>query len=872
MHRSVRWLVATAVLWSSAVAGALAQPAAFTVGPPAPWVDPLDLQAGPATPAERLDGGVEFVLLDHQVALEGRDRVRYYRYAARAATLQGVEELAHVEVQFDPSYQTLTLHAINVIRDGRVLPRLQAGAVRILQRERELSRRIFDGSVTANVFLEDVRAGDIIDVAYTLRGSNPVFGDRHAGMMPMQWSTPVQQARLRLLWPKERPLAVSVTDPGIQPVMSERQGRREIRLERKAVPAVRPDPGSPPWHQPHQLLQWTEYPSWNAVARWGVSLYPVPDKPSAAIAAQIEALKRQAESQPARLVAALRFVQREIRYMGVEAGISSHKPSRPEEVLQRRFGDCKDKTLLLVALLRGMGIDAAPALVNTREHKAIGRLAPSPIVFDHVIVRATLAGKVYWLDPTRFEQLGSLEHVYQPDFGLALVVDARSERLVPMESATPRINARDIRVALTPDDHDGKTTLEVRTVHRGAAADGLRAHLSTVSLAEQQKNYLNFYASYYPGMQSQGPLEVKSDERTNEVIVVERYRLPNIWKESKGLRQAEIMSPDLVEVLRKPNPLVRNAPLGLTHPMEVSHRVELLLPEAPSVEPQALRVSDDAFTFERRTSRSGFNLVLSDRFTSLRDHVPVDAMQKYAENLGHALDALDYTVQEPAKRADGTAAISWPVLATGVLSLGLFGALALRLYRYDPAPVASDEPVAFGEQGIGGWLVLAAISILVAPLVALAAFAQIWPALQWETWVALTTPGSISYSLLSAAHVLFAVFANTGLVILGVLLIVLFFRKRSSLPRVIVGVYAFAIAAALLDIALMLAAPGELDASQDKVLMTELRQSVVLALWIAYFLRSRRVALTFVNRLRRQVSVPAGVTEQPGTAGGVPAA
>ena len=90
--------------------------------------------------------------------------------------------------------------------------------------------------------------------------------------------------------------------------------------------------------------------------------------------------------------------------------------------MSRRFGDCKDKALLLVTLLRALGTEAEPALVNTEARQAIADWLPSPLAFDHVIVRFVFQSRTYWVDATRALQRGTLAHFEDPPFARALVV------------------------------------------------------------------------------------------------------------------------------------------------------------------------------------------------------------------------------------------------------------------------------------------------------------------------------------------------------------------------------------------------------------------------------------------------------------------
>lgn len=118
----------------------------------------------------------------------------------------------------------------------------------------------------------------------------------------------------------------------------------------------------------------------------------------------------------------IRYVQDEIRYLGLESGIGAYKPHSPEKVYQQKFGDCKDKSLLLVALLQKEGISAYPLLVNTSIRQNLNQFQPSNRIFDHCVVAINLDDNNYFIDPTLSLQGGDLDHTYFPDYGLGLLV------------------------------------------------------------------------------------------------------------------------------------------------------------------------------------------------------------------------------------------------------------------------------------------------------------------------------------------------------------------------------------------------------------------------------------------------------------------
>ena len=105
---------------------------------------------------------------------------------------------------------------------------------------------------------------------------------------------------------------------------------------------------------------------------------------------EAEAARFQALPEPERARAIVRFVQDDVRYVGVEIGENSHRPHTPAWVLDRGFGDCKDKSLLLVSLLRAAGLEAWPSLVHASAGQRLPKSTPSPDVFNHAIVQVAL--------------------------------------------------------------------------------------------------------------------------------------------------------------------------------------------------------------------------------------------------------------------------------------------------------------------------------------------------------------------------------------------------------------------------------------------------------------------------------------------------
>lgn len=833
--------------------------AEYTIGPVPAWVVPVMPGVSDATQISKGRDGVAYLLTDTQILAGEQPRVRYHRVVSTALNTSGVDSIANIEIPFDPSYQTLVLHSINIVRHGRVIPKLAMARIQVLQRETELATRIYDGTKTANVFLDDVRAGDTIDYAYSTTGRNPVFKGLDFGTMSLQFGTPVARIHARLLLPLGKQVTFAAHHTAMKAVVSEHDGLRDYVWDVVDAPVLAVDKDAPDWYSPYAEVDWSEFSDWAAVARWAQPLYQVPATLSPALQAQVDRIAKTETTPAGRMLAALRLVQGEVRYLGVEIGQNSHAPNPPAVVFARRFGDCKDKTLLTLTLLDRLGIEAHAALVNTSLRRGLADELPNPGAFDHVLVQARVDGKTWWIDPTRYTQQADLAHLFQPDFGLALIVDPRTQDLTAMKRADAASASRSLRAVFDASaGFDKPVRYTVETTTKGEAAESLRASLSSTNLADVQKNYLNFYANGYPHIKVGAPLQVRDDEPGNSITTKETYAIADISARSADDEKhvADIHLPDIVQVLRDPAVTIRKSPLRLVYPLDVSQRTDVLLPDEWPIKPSSTTIDDPAFRFEQTVKLEGLRLIITDHFQGLTDEVAAKDMAGYLGNLARARGIAGYELSwsnplaaSKTAGASGFDRMNWPVALLALAMFGVWTWLAAVAFRYDPSP-SRDRDDRWG--GIGGWLLLLAVVLALRPFVFGSQLLTLANAMSIDKWSVLTTYGSSTYNVWWAPMLLFELAVNSVQFVFSLLLLVLFFQRRSSFPRV---------AILLLLVALVLQAGDLMLASLLPTIKTkpeDIAQTVHVAIgvtvWAAYLLRSRRVKATFVKRYR--VSVP----------------
>jgi len=818
----------------------------YTIGPAPTWL------IAPATPPvyaprSKTDTGQSVRVFDQQVNVA--EKAHYRAYVREIHNESGVQDGSRINISFDPTYQKLTIHRIAIRRGSNVLERLDREKIKVIQQELDLERHIYDGTVSALLFLDDVRVGDQIEYAYTIHGTNPIFGEHYATMFSTQWSIPVHSHRFRLLWSKARPLAHASYGRNLQPVIRDVAGLKEYVWQDWNVPALLNEDEVPSWFYDYPWVQLSEFGRWEDVARWAAALYPRPSSLSGELKEKIAEWKRTALSPVEQVTAALNFVQQEVRYLGFEFGANSHRPSDPSTVCSRRFGDCKDKAYLLCAILIELGVEAAPALVNTTYRGRIREWLPAPQAFDHVVTQVKVAGETLFLDPTISHQGGPVTERYLPDYQACLLVQREATHLttIPAPRRGLPLTTIDEHFVVRATNQPVKFT--ITTVYNGAAADRVRSSFQESSRSELEKEYLNYYGKYYPQIQASRPFETNDDPARNILTIKEWYDIHGFWTLSEDQRTytAEFYPAYVDDQLYKPTTQLRSMPLAVEHPRRIIQRTSVRLPEPWPTDKGQQTISSKAAVLREKHSCRENNLLMEYEFETKTNSVLVSDVPEYLRDIDRMENALGYSLTWDNAYAPG-GQLNWSIL----LAASLFGVLAcvgaVAVYRVKmTTPPVLHETLAIDRQltGIGGWLILVAFGLIVALVLIAINFVSTWPAYSVESWTALTTRGNESYHFLWGPYLSWGLLANIAMLVLLMLLIVLFFQRRRIFPRLYIGYLVFAAIVAVIEVIAVQTLP--MAGTETNPVRDLVRVAVACSIWIPYMLVSRRVRNTFVR-------------------------
>jgi transglutaminase-like putative cysteine protease len=284
------------------------------------------------------------------------------------------------------------------------------------------------------------------------------------------------------------------------PKISETNGLKRYIWENFQVKPALDDDNSPSWYDTRACVQVSEFSNWGQVADWALSINPPKMNITGELASRIEQMKITAGNNKTKYFRlAVKTVQDEVIYMGIEIGPYSHKANDPMKVFNRRYGDCKDKSLLLVSMLLADGIDAHMVLVNTDLLGHLKEYIPGNNLFNHAVVVANVNGKQIWVDATIDDQGGVGTNIYFPDYGLGLILAQGSQGLtiIPASAAGETV----CEEKYTVKNEKSPVGFDVKTTYTLSEADDMRDRLASNGMAETEKDYLDYYAKTYPIIQ-----------------------------------------------------------------------------------------------------------------------------------------------------------------------------------------------------------------------------------------------------------------------------------------------------------------------------------------------------------------------------------
>jgi hypothetical protein len=252
---------------------------------------------------------------------------------------------------------------------------------------------------------------------------------------------------------------------------------------------------------------------WRAIGQWVTKLEANRPDPSPEITTQTQSLIAGAPDFYTKLSRITEYIQKNIRYFIVMRGIGGLQANHAADIFRNRYGDCKDKTTLLISMLQVAGIHAyyvpvddrrgivdpdAPSLVGDHMITAIEVPADVQDVRLKAIVKAKDGKRYLIFDPTNERTpVGNLPYYEQGSYG-TLSAGAASQ-IVSLPVLDPDASNKERKATFTLTA-DGTLSGSVDTSQSGSAGADARYMLKNRDEKERREYMERSIAETLPGV------------------------------------------------------------------------------------------------------------------------------------------------------------------------------------------------------------------------------------------------------------------------------------------------------------------------------------------------------------------------------------
>ena len=368
-----------------------------------PDVEHIIATAPDASDSPDADTLILFNHFSHDILPNGQSRYTTHQ-VVKILTERGIQKYGDIAIPYQPTAQNIGVNiARTITADGTVL-QPPAEAFNDVTPPGLLSQNLYSDAMWKVISMVGLAPGVCIEYQVTLEDKVPAGETWITGGYNFQGTEPALATTYALQVPKMWHLQWKIANDAKpnEPEVSYTENDTVIYIWKYGeMPALTLEDGMPHVNNVVPRLRYSSIKDWDSVYTWYKELAKGRYTTDADIAAKVEQLTSHLTTVAAKIQAIYHFVATNIRYVGIELGQSAYQPSPANEVFRMQYGDCKDKTTLLIAMLDLAGIKGYPVLVSVAPYERVDTALPSLNQFNHMIAAIPTDTDTYiWMDPT----------------------------------------------------------------------------------------------------------------------------------------------------------------------------------------------------------------------------------------------------------------------------------------------------------------------------------------------------------------------------------------------------------------------------------------------------------------------------------------
>lgn len=624
------FLVSCAFLWAApALAGE-----EIIFAPPGDWVSEQSVDMD--RDISNKEAGAVMMGMQQQLRFAQDSDEMFIGSQILIQTPQGLQTMGTLSIPWSPDVSTLIIHKLHILRGKEIIDILGNGQTfTILRREANLESAALDGILTAAIQPEDMRVGDIVDMAFTIRAHDPVLKGHSETMVEFFNNAPDTEFSLHAFWDDGSRMRWQKSDALPAPKITKQKNLTRLSQQLSGTSnLVHPDK-APARYAPVRTIEFSDFGGWNEISALMAPLYieaaQIP--PGSSLMAEVDKIREASNDPKIQTDLALTLVQNRVRYVYRGMNTGNLVPADALSTWKRKFGDCKGKTALLVAILAELGIEAVPAAVSTSRGDGLDKRLPLVGHLDHILVKANIAGKTYWLDGTR-QGDANIDNIQIPPFHWALPVLIEGAELEPLNQQP--LDQPNEFTDIWIDASAGTTLpaiIEIKSVLRGDGAIASKTVLEQLSAQDLDKALRNYWNGKFKFIEL-SDVGHHFDPESGEYRLTASGTTKLDWG-WKGFRLDSARIGWAVDYEREDGPNM-DAPVAIQFPHFSAHKLTMVLPHDGagfSVAGEDIDTTTGNYAFKRVTRISGDELVMESSQRSLAGEISWTDAIAAAENI-----------------------------------------------------------------------------------------------------------------------------------------------------------------------------------------------------------------------------------------------
>lgn len=319
-----------------------------------------------ATDIIHADGSSELIV--HQIIKICRERGRKF---------------AEVQIPYNEAFQKVKIDfARTITKEGKTIKVKRDAIHTVTPASLTPYTALYSSLKVKTISMPAIELGSIIEYQYRILQKKSLMKNHFWSGFYFQSKQPFVVSKYVLILPKGR--TFKKLEKEIEPPQVIEKGNKKVYIwEKKDIPGLIPEPQMPPLIQVVPSLLVSSVKDWEEVAGWYYDLAREQMVADKAIRQEVHRLIEGKKTKIEKIRAIYNYCSSAIRYVGLEMGVNGYQPHRASDVFHLKYGDCKDKSTLLVTMLNVVGIKSYLVLINT-DHQ-IDTSLPAPGQFNHCI-------------------------------------------------------------------------------------------------------------------------------------------------------------------------------------------------------------------------------------------------------------------------------------------------------------------------------------------------------------------------------------------------------------------------------------------------------------------------------------------------------